>query len=156
MFNQKPPTKKKDDTGFISRVIGAVTEETEKLFDSLVGQVTGDSTANADQSNPIAEAMQQKTEVEGIEKQNKINRVRKHIRTQEALDNELKMIRQKAMEAEKARAEETERQFKVIDPGESMEEKPLPLTSKPKRGMMQGKPGTSKGETGPEVRKSKQ
>lgn len=157
MFSKSLQQKKKNSGGVIGTIVDVTSEEVEKFGQSITSQVTGDNNSSADQPDPIVEAMQQKTEEEEIEKHNKLDKLRKHIRTQEELNNELKMLQQKAMEAEKARIQETERQFKIIDPGEGMEQKQaIPLTSKPKRGQMPGKPGTSKGETGPEVRKSKQ
>lgn len=153
----KPPPKKKDDGDVIRKVIGGITEESEKFVDSAVSQVTGRGTDKTDQPNPIAEAMQQKTEADEIEKQNKLNKQRKFIRTREELDNELQKLKQQELEREKQRMEETERRFKIVDPGGGMEEKPvIPLTTKPKRGQMPGRPGTAKGESGPEVRRSKQ
>lgn len=101
--------------------------------------------------------MQQRTEEEEIEKQNILGKQRRFIKTREELDTELQEIRRKHQEQEKAWVEDVDRQFKIVDPGQDMEEKPvIPLTSKPKRGQMSGKPGTAKSETGPEVRKSKQ
>lgn len=155
MLTKPLPSKKKDDRDFINRVIGIASEEAEKVGDSITTQITGD--ASPDQPNPIAEAMQQKTEEEDLEKQNEITKQKKFIRTREELDNDLKMIQNKNEEQRKAWNEEVDRQFKIVDPGEDMQEKPMiPLTSKPKRGQMKGKPGTAKAESGMEVRKSKQ
>lgn len=155
MINKPPQFKKKDDKDILNRVIGAATEEMEKVGDSISTQITGD--ANIDQPNPIAEAMQQKTEEEDIGKQNKIDTQKKFIRTREDLDAELRKLKKEREEQNKTWGDEVERQFKIVDPGEGMGEAPvIPLTTKPKRGFIRGKPGTAKGETGPEVRKSKQ
>ncbi len=153
----KPLTqKRKVNKDIVGLVINAASEEVEKVGDSVVTQVAGES-ASSDQQNPISEAMQQKTEEEETGKQNKINEQKRFLRTREDLDVELRELKKKREEQEKTWSEEAERQFKIIDPGENMVEKPaIPLTSKPKRGQMPGRPGTAKGETGPEVRKSKQ
>lgn len=154
MINKQQPSKKRNDGDITSKVIGGLSEETEKFTESVVGQISG--SAETQEEDPIKQAMQQKTEEEEMEKQNKLDKQKKFIRTRQELDDELKQLQQKAAELEKARNEEIERQFKIVDPGESMEEKPVVLTSKPKRGQMPGRPGTAKGETGMEVRKSKQ
>lgn len=155
MLSNPLPSKKKDDRDLINRVIGSASEEVEKIGDSITTQVTGDT--SSDQPNPIAEAMQQKTDEQDLEKQNELTKQKKFIRTREELDAELQELKKKRVEQEKAWKEEVERQFKIVDPGEDMQEKPvIPLTSKPKRGQVQGKPGTAKAESGMEVRKSKQ
>lgn len=155
MLPKPLPPKKKFDRDIVNRVIGTATEEVEKIGDSITTQVTGD--VSGDQPNPIAEAMQQKTEGEEIEKQNELTKQKKFIRTRDELDAELRELQKKREEQEKVWKEEVERQFKIVDPGEDMQEKPvIPLTTKPKRGQMQGKPGTAKAESGMEVRKSKQ
>lgn len=156
MFSKPLRHKKKNNSGLIGTIGDVTSEEVEKFGQSIASQITG-SSESSDQPNPIAEAMQQKTEGDEIEKQNKLNKQRKFIRTRDELDNELMKLKQQEIEKEKARIEETERQFKIIEPGDNIQQKPvIRMSSKPKRGHMQGKPGTSKGETGPEVRKSKQ
>jgi len=139
---------------FIGRIVGAVSEETEKVGESITRQVLGDE---SEQPSPIAQAMQQKTEEGEIQKRNTVTKQRKFIQTREELNRQLEEIKKHNSEKIKNWSEEVDRQFKIVDPGQGMEEKPsIPLTSKPKRGMMKGKPGTAKGETGPEVRKSQQ
>lgn len=156
MFTKPGNQKSRNDRDFVSRTIGQISEETEKFADSISTQITGNVEGSSDQPNPITEAMQQKTDIPDADKQ-KLSNQKRFIRTREELNNELEMLKRKAMEDEKARLEDTDRQFKIVSPGEDMSEKPaLPMTSKPKRGQTPGKPGTSKGETGAEVRKSKQ
>jgi hypothetical protein len=151
MLNNASKTKSKKD--MVGKMADTVSEETEKIGESISTQIFGN---NTEQSNPIAEAMQQKTEEE-TEKQNTVNIKRKFIQTREELDRQLHEIQKRDEEQKKTWSEEVDRQFKITNPGEGMEEKPaIPLSSKPKRGMMRGKPGTAKGETGPEVRKSQQ
>lgn len=151
MLNNASKIKTKKD--IIGKMADAVSEETEKVGESITAQIFGD---NSEQPNPITEAMQQKTEGEA-EKQNDVNIKRKFIRTREELDRQLQEIQKRDEEKKKTWSEDVERQFKIVDPGEGMESKPaIVMTSKPKRGMMRGKPGTAKGETGPEVRKSQQ
>lgn len=152
MLSKPPQTKTKKD--IIGKISDVVSEETEKVGQSITAQIFGDSTESP---NPITEAMQQKTENEEIEKQNAINKQRKFIQTREELDRQLHEIKKHDEEKKKTWSEDVERQFKIVEPGEGMGEKPaIVLTSKPRRGMMRGKPGTAKGETGPEVRKSQQ
>jgi len=145
----------KKDQDIVNRVVGSAFEEVEKFGESAAAQISAN--VDSSQPDPIAEAMQQKTESEEIEKQNKIDRQRKFIQTQEQLNEELKKVQTEDQEKRRVWNEEVERQFKIVGPGESLEEKPvIPLTSKPKMGQMRGRPGTAKGETGPEIRKSKQ
>jgi hypothetical protein len=83
--------------------------------------------------------------------------MRNFIERREELENELKMLRKKAEDQEKEWNEEVANRMNISEPGKIMNEKTfIPLTTKPKRGQMPGKPGTARGETGPEVRKSKQ
>lgn len=155
MLSKPLLTKKKEDKDIVNRIIGTASEEVENIGDSITTQVAGD--VSGDQPSPITEAMQQKTDEQDLEKQNELTKQKKFIKTREELDAELQELKKKRAEQEKAWKEDVERQLKIIDPGEDMQEKQvIPLTSKPKRGQMQGKPGTAKGETGMEVRKSKQ
>lgn len=150
----KPPPKKNKDGNIIDRVIGTASEEVEKVGQSIGSQVTGE--VASEEPNPIVEAMKLSSD-DDPELQNKLNKQKKFIRTREELDKELEEVRRKRQEQEKAWSESVDQQFKIVDPGGNMQEEPaIPLTSKPKRGQMPGKPGTAKGETGMEVRKSKQ
>ena len=154
MLNKTNLQKKNKDGNIIDRVIGTASEEVEKVGQSIGSQVTGE--AASEQPNPIVEAMQQSSDDDN-EKQNELMKKKKFIRTREEMDRELEEIRRKRLEQEKAWSEGVDQQFKIVDPGENMQAEPaIPLSSKPKRGQMPGKTGTAKGETGMEVRKSKQ
>src|SRR3972149_7487178 len=142
MSNRPNLVNKKKDNDIIFRIANTASEEVEKFGTSVTSQIAGESAV--DQPNPIAEAMQQKTEEEEIEKQNLKNKQRKFIQTQEELNEKLKMLQREDEEKKKAWAENVDRQFNIVSPGQSMDEKPaLPLSSKPKRGQMPGKPGSA-------------
>jgi len=148
-------TQKKKDVDLANRIAQAASEEIDKIGESIGTQITGE--LSTDQKDPIVEAMEQKTEDKGEEKQDNIKKMRNFIERRAELENELKMAGKKAEDKKKEWNENIKHQLNIVEPGSIMNEKtPIPLTTKPKRGQMPGTPGTARGETGPEVRKSKQ
>ena len=155
MMNSRGIQKNNKDIDIANRIAQAASEEIEKIGQSIGTQITGE--IPTDQKNPIVEAMEQKTEEVDDEKQTDIKKMQNFIERREELENELKVVKKKAENQEKEWNEGVKDQFNIVEPGSSMEAKTsIPMTSKPKRGQMPGSPGTARGETGPEVRKSKQ
>ena len=155
MMNSGGIQKKNKDIDLANRIAQAASEEIDKIGESIGTQVMGE-TVNESKS-PIVEAMEQKTEDMDEEKQADIKKMRNFIERREELENELKVVRKKAEDQEKEWNENINHQLNIVEPGKIINERtPIPLTTKPKRGQMPGMPGTARGETGPEVRKSKQ
>ena len=155
-MDTKRPLVKKKEKDYLDRVFNAATEEVEKFGQSIASQFT-ETTQEKDLQNPISEAMQQKTEDQEKVKTGDLNVQKKFVRTREELDNELKKIRDSEQEKLNTWSKNVNENLKIVNPGENIKnELVIPLTTKPKRGMMPGMPGTAKGGSGMEVVKSKQ
>jgi len=136
----------------IKKPLTMIGEEIERYRESASDQIFG----SVDEENPVLEAMQQKTEESETTKEEDKKR-RKFITDRETLDAELK--KQQELEENKMKewSKGVEEHLKIINPGDKMQKEDIiPLTSKQKRGMMPGAPGTAKGGSGMEVVKSKQ
>jgi hypothetical protein len=123
------------------QVLGNPDEKTGKLPDG-------------NKISPIAEAMQQTTNSILTEEDKDKIQAQFMDRTRN-LEEEMKKYRKIREEKEKTMNQENS-SSNIVGPGEPMF-KPLEVPiSKHSRGKLPGMPGTARGETGPEVRKSKQ
>ncbi len=155
MINKSALQKKRKDFDVPTRMIGSFTDEMEGVAESIKDQITGDKPP--DQPDPIAESMRQGLEDEEAKKDNKPSSERKFIKTREELESELRKMQSVSQQKLKDWKEGVDEQLKIVDPGEHLKKDDvIPLTTKPKRGMMPGMPGTAKGGSGMEVVKSKQ
>jgi hypothetical protein len=140
---------------------GRAKEEVEEMAQHVQKQITGGEgedrlTKDASQTtSTIAEAMQQSSQPPlSDEEKKKINT--QFIDRTKKLEEELESYRKKREDEDKQRWMEGEVSENVVGPGEPMSKSLEIPKSKPSRGKMPAMPGTAKGGTGPEVRKSKQ
>ena len=154
--------KKNKSNDLINRSIGSVSEEVENFGRSIRSQLVGDG---KEEESPIVEAVQQKIADENgytgneneLNKKAGLSERRKYIKTREEMDEELKKLKIESEEKLKNWRSSVEEKINIIHPGEKMQkEDSIPLTTKPKRGMVPGMPGTAKGGSGMEVLKRKQ
>jgi hypothetical protein len=136
-------------------------EEVEEIAQHAQKQITGGEqevhpSGNIPQAtSSVAEAMQQSSQPPlSDEEKKKINT--QFIDRSKKLEEEIESYRKKREDEDRQRWTEGRTLSNIVGPGEPMS-KPLEIPkSKPSRGKTPGMPGTAKGGTGPEVRKSKQ
>jgi hypothetical protein len=135
-------------------------EEVEEIAQHTSKQIIGGEdnvhtgVPKQEEPSPVTEAMQQTTQPALSEDEKKKLNLQFIDRTKK-LEEEIEKYRKQRNEENRQRWSGSQ-SSRPVGPGEPMY-KPLEIPkSKPARGKMPGAPGTAKGETGPEVRKSKQ